>query len=73
MTTTLNDGVIAIEMDGDMRVRLQDWTPAWAYDVLYERLLDSRSIDLSTVSDGEYLGEAQLNTDQERLDWFHPR
>ena len=73
MPTELKDDVIAIDMDGDMRVRLADWTPAWAYDVLYERLLDSRSIDLGSVSDGEHLGTAQLNTEQERLDWFIPR
>lgn len=73
MSKTLEDDVIAIEMDGKMRVRFADWTPSWAYDVLYERVLDSRSIDLPEISDGTRVGTACLDTEAEVLKWFNPR
>jgi hypothetical protein len=73
MPNHIEDTVIAIDMDGQMRVRLAEWTPTWAYDALHARLLDSRSIDLSNITDGERLGTARLNTDDEYIEWFIPR
>lgn len=69
MSDMVTDDVIAIDMDGEMRVRLADWTPSpsWAYDALYERVRDSRSVEWEAVSDGDRLGKAHVNTDDKTI------